>query len=121
MVDLHAHTTASDGTVTPRQLVTQAYEIGLSAIGITDHDTVAGGSEALEVGRELGIEVVPGIELSVEGSIGTFSFAGLRNARRRAAFDPEFCPKFKARAPIATNSSSKNCNEVGLRHYDGNS
>ncbi len=76
MVDLHAHTTASDGTVTPHQLVTQAHEMGLNAIGITDHDTIAGWNEALETGRELGIEVVPGIELSVEGSIGRFHLLG---------------------------------------------
>ena len=76
MIDLHAHTTASDGTVTPRQLVTQAHELGLGAIGITDHDTIAGWNEALETGRELGIAVVTGIELSVEGAIGRFHLLG---------------------------------------------
>ena len=76
MIDLHAHTTASDGTVTPRQLVTQAHELGLKAIGVTDHDTIAGWNEAIETGRELGIEVVLGIELSVEGSIGRFHLLG---------------------------------------------
>ncbi len=76
MIDLHAHTTASDGTVTPRQLVTQAHELGLSAIGITDHDTIAGWDEAIETGRELGISVVPGIELSVESSLGRFHLLG---------------------------------------------
>lgn len=76
MIDLHAHTTASDGTVTPRHLVTQAHELGLRAIGITDHDTIAGWDEALETGRELGITVVPGIELSVEGEIGRFHLLG---------------------------------------------
>ncbi len=64
-IDLHAHTTASDGTLSPRQLVTHAREIGLSAVAVSDHDTVSGWSEALEAGEELGVRVVPGIELSV--------------------------------------------------------
>lgn len=62
--DLHLHTTASDGTLTPRQMVQAAKEVGLSVIAITDHDTVSGLAEALEAGQELDIEVIPGIELS---------------------------------------------------------
>ena len=64
VADLHAHTTASDGTYTPRQLVELAKKNGLSAVAVTDHDTTAGLHEAVQVGRELGVEVVPGIELS---------------------------------------------------------
>ena len=63
-VDLHAHSTASDGTYTPTELVQLAADLGLRAVAITDHDTVAGVPEALEAGRRLGIEVVPGIEIS---------------------------------------------------------
>jgi len=65
-IDLHTHTTASDGTLTPRELVSLAVEIGLSAIAITDHDTVGGVEEALSEGRKLGLEVIPGIEISAE-------------------------------------------------------
>lgn len=63
-IDLHNHTTASDGTATPAQAVETAASLGLRAIGITDHDTVAGIPEALEAGERLGVEVVPGIEVS---------------------------------------------------------
>jgi predicted metal-dependent phosphoesterase TrpH len=70
MIDLHAHTTASDGTFSPRDLVAHAREVGLSALAITDHDTDAGWDEGLATGRELGVEVVPGIELSVEDDFG---------------------------------------------------
>lgn len=66
IADLHAHTTASDGTFHPRELVTLAKEKGLAAIAITDHDTTAGLAEAQLAGQELGVEVVPGIELSTE-------------------------------------------------------
>lgn len=66
--DLHTHTTASDGTQRPAANVLMAYEAGLGAIAITDHDTVSGVAEALAEGLKLGIEVVPGVEIStVEG------------------------------------------------------
>ncbi len=65
-VDLHIHTTASDGTDTPAQAVAKAKELGLSAIAITDHDSIAGIEEALEAGKQLGVEVLPGIEISAD-------------------------------------------------------
>lgn len=64
MVDLHSHTTASDGTFKPSESVVRAKEKGLRALGITDHDTVAGVKEALQAGEQWGIEIVPGIEVS---------------------------------------------------------
>ena len=70
MIDLHAHTTASDGTLSPRELVQHARDIGLSAVAVADHDTTSGWTEAFEAASELGIEVVPGIELSVEDRFG---------------------------------------------------
>ncbi|MGB3212593.1 MAG: PHP domain-containing protein [Desulforhopalus sp.] len=65
-IDLHTHSTSSDGTMSPADLVTYAYKKGLTAIAVTDHDTIAGVDEALATGDNLGIEVVPGIELSVK-------------------------------------------------------
>lgn len=62
--DLHTHTRASDGTGTPSDNVRLAAAAGLSAVSITDHDTVAGLEEALEAGRAAGITVVPGVEIS---------------------------------------------------------
>ena len=64
IVDLHAHTTASDGSYTPTELFRYAKKKGLSAIAITDHDTIAGVEEAFIEGRKLGIRVIPGAELS---------------------------------------------------------
>ena len=63
-VDLHVHSNASDGTLSPEQVVRLAHEAGLSAIALTDHDTTAGVAGAAEAGAELGLEVVPGIEVS---------------------------------------------------------
>lgn len=62
--DLHTHTRASDGTGTPSDNVRLAAAAGLSAVAITDHDTVAGLEEALQAGRTFGITVVPGVEIS---------------------------------------------------------
>ncbi len=65
-VDLHTHTTVSDGSDTPAQLVTAAAALGLSAVAVTDHDTTAGLEEAGEAADRAGIELVRGMELSVE-------------------------------------------------------
>jgi 3',5'-nucleoside bisphosphate phosphatase len=64
--DLHAHTTASDGALTPVELVRLAREQGLDGLAITDHDTVKGVEPAMTEGAELGLEVIPGIELSIQ-------------------------------------------------------
>jgi len=71
-VDLHAHSTASDGSRAPADVVREAKRIGLAAIALTDHDTVAGIAEATAAAEELGVRVVPGVELSaVEGDVET--------------------------------------------------
>lgn len=66
MIDLHTHSTESDGTLTPAELMQLAADIGLSAIALTDHDTVSGLSKAKPVAEQLGLELVPGIELSTD-------------------------------------------------------
>jgi len=63
-IDLHVHTTASDGVYTPTQIVKKAKELGLVAIGICDHDTIDAVKEALNAGKKFGIEVVPGVEIT---------------------------------------------------------
>lgn len=75
LIDLHTHSTASDGTLTPVELVELAYETGLSAIALTDHDTVAGIEEAISC--NLPIEVIPGIELSAGYGNGDIHILGL--------------------------------------------
>jgi hypothetical protein len=66
LIDLHIHTTASDGTDTPAQAVERAKALGLAAIAITDHDNVDGVAPALAAGQALGLEVIPGIEISAD-------------------------------------------------------
>jgi len=63
-IDLHVHTTASDGTCTPREAVSLAAEAGLKAVAVTDHDTAEAHPEARIAAQALGIEFVPGVEIS---------------------------------------------------------
>ncbi len=72
-VDLHTHSTYSDGTLTPRELVQQAAKKGLVAVALTDHDSIDGIGEALAAGQEFGIEVIPGVEFSV-GSVHLLAY-----------------------------------------------
>jgi predicted metal-dependent phosphoesterase TrpH len=65
-VDLHAHSTASDGLLTPAALVEEASRRELRVLALTDHDTLAGLPEATETASGLGIELIPGVELSAE-------------------------------------------------------
>jgi 3',5'-nucleoside bisphosphate phosphatase len=99
-VDLHVHSTASDGSSLPADVVAAAKRAGLSAIALTDHDTVAGIDDATRAGLALGVRVVPGVELSaVEGDVETHilglhlsdtreleaTLGGLRDMRRSRA------------------------------------
>lgn len=65
-MDLHTHTTASDGLLSPRALVEEAARLGVAILAITDHDTTDGIEEALEVGKELRVEVIPGVEINTD-------------------------------------------------------
>jgi predicted metal-dependent phosphoesterase TrpH len=76
VIELHAHSTASDGVLDPADLVVRAAGVGVTTLALTDHDTVAGCPAAIAAGRALGVKVVPGIELSVRVDRGTFHLLG---------------------------------------------
>ncbi|MBM7555990.1 PHP domain-containing protein [Halanaerobacter jeridensis] len=65
-IDLHLHTTASDGNFSPEEVVAKADQLGFNAIAITDHDTIEGIKPALREGVKLDLEVVPGIEINTD-------------------------------------------------------
>jgi predicted metal-dependent phosphoesterase TrpH len=86
MIDLHTHSSESDGTLTPEKLIRYAKKKGLSSIALTDHDTVAGLPAAEKAARETGIRFIPGIELDIrdyadqqrlESADGEFHMLGL--------------------------------------------
>ena len=76
MQDLHTHTTASDGQLTPTALVTLARSLGISTLGITDHDTTGGLVEAQAAAQTAGVIIIPGVELSAEDNGGDVHMLG---------------------------------------------
>ncbi|MBN1880136.1 PHP domain-containing protein [bacterium] len=86
LVDLHVHTSASDGTYTPAEVITEASRSGLMIIAITDHDTLAGLDDAEIQGHQLGIRVIRGIELSAEYKNQSVHMLGLGLAKPDTSF-----------------------------------
>lgn len=75
-IDLHTHSHASDGTLSPAELIRLASEKGLKILSLTDHDTVGGLAEAEEASRKYGIRFIPGLELSIDWPEGDFHLLG---------------------------------------------
>ena len=67
IIDMHVHSSASDGTFAPAALLSEAKKAGLYAMALTDHDTMDGVEEAAAAAKELDIELVPGVEISKIG------------------------------------------------------
>lgn len=65
-IDLHMHTTYSDGNLTPFELIKKVKELNIDIISITDHDSINGIEEAQTIGKDLGVEVIPGVEISTD-------------------------------------------------------
>lgn len=75
--DLHTHSTASDGSDSPAELIALAARAGVTTLALTDHDTTDGVEEAMEAGKRLGVRVIPGCELSVRTELGELHILGL--------------------------------------------
>lgn len=99
IVDLHVHSTKSDGTFTPAELVQEAIKCGLSAFALTDHDTTAGIREAKEAALGTSLEVIPGIELSCYNNGHEVHIVGL--------FIEENNPEFQAKLSGIINSRNQ--------------
>ena len=95
------HTLHSDGSLSTRELVTLARSKNLSCIALTDHDTVSGVDEACNVGKELGVEVIPGIEISAIFEPGTMHILGY-------FLDPTNSELLAGLAPIQNARSERN-------------
>ena len=78
VLDLHCHSTASDGMLTPEELVDRAAQQHVDVLALTDHDTVAGLAEAATRARSHGLTLVPGVEISVSWNSATVHIVGLR-------------------------------------------
>lgn len=76
LIDLHTHSTASDGKLTPAQLVREAAVVGVTVLALTDHDTLSGLSEAAAEAEKAGITFIPGVEISAEYGPGSMHMLG---------------------------------------------
>jgi 3',5'-nucleoside bisphosphate phosphatase len=99
--DLHTHTTASDGTLTPTELVAAAQAAGISLLAVTDHDTTAGVASAQEAAHAHGMAFIAGVELSAEGPPGKCHLLGLGIDPR----DPRLCETL---AQLSENRRERN-------------
>lgn len=100
-IDLHAHTSASDGSLTPTELVQKATGLGLSALAVTDHDTIHGLPEAIEAASGSDLDLVAGVELSVEDDAGRFHLLGY-------LFDPNHDELLSTLAQIRKSRAERN-------------
>ncbi len=86
MIDLHTHSSASDGSLSPSGLIDAAASVGLSALALTDHDTIDGIEEAALAAKLKNITFIPGVELSIRWEPGEFHLLGLGLTRTSDSF-----------------------------------
>lgn len=113
IVDLHVHSTRSDGTFTPRELVDYALQKGLSAFALTDHDTTDGLAEAMEYAKDKGIEVIPGIEFSTEYESRDIHILGLYIDYTKKEFKEQVQAFIDSRI-LRNQKMCKNLQEAGI-------
>jgi predicted metal-dependent phosphoesterase TrpH len=98
IVDLHVHSSASDGSFAPAEVVRRAKEGGLAAMALTDHDTIDGVAEAVAAGQQYGVEIIPGVEVSAQYPGGTMHILGLFIDYRNGRLDERLAVLKRARA-----------------------
>lgn len=111
--DLHCHTTSSDGTTSPEEIVKLAVSIGLSGLSITDHDTIDAYSTALPLAQKLGLELISGVEFSsmwqgVSIHILAYAFP------LESPIIKDFCSRHKSRREARNHEILKRLTEVGM-------
>lgn len=105
--DLHSHSTASDGTLAPSELVHEAHRQGVQVLALTDHDTIDGLAEARQAAAQVGLTLVPGVEVSVTWERRTVHVVGLN-------VDPE-APGLRAGLARLRDFRDWRAEEIGRR------
>lgn len=113
LVDLHVHSSVSDGLYSPHDVVRHAAEVGLAAISLTDHDTVAGVREAMAAGEAFGVEVIPGVEISAEFENGACHILGYFIGLQDAALNEVLHDAREGRA-VRNEKILKRLNDLGF-------
>lgn len=112
MIDLHTHSNASDGELSPAELIGLGIKNGLRALALTDHDTVAGIAEARARAAELGLEFIAGVEIEIDFDPGEFHLLGLGLDEKNPAL-------LRALAELADARAFRNEQIVELFHREG--
>lgn len=112
-VDLHVHSNKSDGSYTPAELVAYAIEKGLSAMALTDHDTVDGLTEAITAAEGTGLEIIPGVELSTEYHGKDIHVLGLFVDTASEGFG-QYLYKFQHAREIRNEKMAENLQKLGF-------
>jgi 3',5'-nucleoside bisphosphate phosphatase len=112
-IDLHLHTNKSDGRLSPTELVRLAHKGGVRRMALTDHDTTAGVEEAMAAGKDLGVEVIPGVELGTDSRGGDLHMLGLFLDYQDAAFQ-ETMARFREGRIARVHTIVSNLADVGV-------
>lgn len=112
-VDLHVHTTASDGTQRPDEIVSMAAARGIHTLAITDHDTVSGVAAALYRGQQEKIRVLPGVEISTESEAGRAHILGYLLDQHHPALKQSLS-RFQRARLVRSRAILRRLNELGL-------
>lgn len=112
--DLHAHSTYSDGTLTPAQLIRAAEEAGLSAVVLSDHNTVAGLPEFLQAAEDSTVEAVPGVEFSTEYQGTELHILGLGITQAHYEAVNELLQQFLLRKDRSNRELVQRLNQAGI-------
>ena len=120
MIDLHTHSTYSDGTLTPDELVELALEAGISAVALCDHNTVDGLTAFLDAARGKGLEAVPGVEFSAEFEGREVHILGLFVEQERYSAIRELLAQVLERKERSNRVLIRNLEKAGIcLDYDG--
>ncbi|AHC14810.1 PHP domain-containing protein [Salinispira pacifica] len=113
MIELHCHSTASDGYFSPVELIEYAAARGISTLCLTDHDTVAGFEPAYRAGRSLGVRVIPGIEIEISHPSGSFHLLGLGIHDYKGTMD-DVLPRILEDRERRNRKIAKKMNQLGV-------
>lgn len=127
-IDLHTHSTASDGIYAPAELVRLAHEASLDLIGLVDHDTTGGLAEAQTAGAGLGVTVIPGVEINTElhEASGAYGDSGAHNGGSEAhvlgyyvsADDPTFSATLSTLRDLRVRRGERMVEKLRAAGYD---